>query len=121
MKYKTLFRVLLKAIGIAMVGWSAPPLLSAVAQIAVEQVITSSGSVVYWPWLIGQVVAQSLMLVFGLYLFFGGRWIVDRAIPGNRPYCHECGYDLTANTTGNCPECDTPTIHTSGPLLRERK
>ena len=42
------------------------------------------------------------------YLFFGGKWIADKAIPGNRPYCHECGYDLT-NAVGNvCTECGTP-------------
>ena len=42
------------------------------------------------------------------YLFFGGKWVADKAIPGNRPYCHECGYDLT-NAAGNvCTECGTP-------------
>ncbi|GMU20302.1 MAG: hypothetical protein AMXMBFR13_03990 [Phycisphaerae bacterium] len=47
-------------------------------------------------------------VAFGLYLFFGGRWIVDKAVPANRPYCPECGYDLTAATRNRCPECDTP-------------
>lgn len=25
-----------------------------------------------------------------------------------RPFCHHCGYDLTGNTTGRCPECGRP-------------
>jgi predicted amidophosphoribosyltransferase len=48
------------------------------------------------------------MAASGLYLFFGGKWIVDLAIPGNRPYCQECGYDLTGAHRDRCPECDTP-------------
>ncbi|MGB7157408.1 MAG: hypothetical protein WBD40_05045 [Tepidisphaeraceae bacterium] len=34
--------------------------------------------------------------------------VLLKAIPGNRPYCHECGYDLT-NAVGHvCVECGTP-------------
>jgi hypothetical protein len=48
-----------------------------------------------------------LSLLIGLYLFFGGKWIVNRAIPGNRPYCQECGYELTRTQSDRCPECGT--------------
>src|SRR4051794_1710693 len=109
MKYKTLFRVMLKAIGVWLIA-------SATAQ--------GSGSLLFYlgstfifdrP---GQVsfsegfplyLAQPMMeMVIGLYLLLGGKWIADKAIPGNRPYCHECGYDLT-NAAGNvCTECGTP-------------
>ena len=27
------------------------------------------------------------------------------AARSNRPYCPECGYDLSKATSGNCPEC----------------
>lgn len=34
-------------------------------------------------------------------------WWVDRlALPG---FCAACGYDLTGNVSGRCPECGTPT------------
>ena len=48
-----------------------------------------------------------LIGILGLYLFLGGRWIVDKSIPSNRRYCHECGYDLTHTDSNCCPECGT--------------
>lgn len=32
-----------------------------------------------------------------------------RSGPAGRPVCHKCGYDLTGNVSGICPECGTPT------------
>ncbi len=43
----------------------------------------------------------SALLSLGAYLWFAGR----QHRPG---YCR-CGYDLTGNTSGRCPECGTPT------------
>ena len=40
-----------------------------------------------------------------------------------RPYppghCRRCGYDLTGNVSGRCPECGTPTALQSGSEVRE--
>lgn len=43
--------------------------------------------------------------VAGLYLIYSGRFFLDRFAPITRSKCIECGYDLTGNTSGRCPEC----------------
>ena len=61
-----------------------------------------------WTFGLGRVLPKMIQLCIGLYLFRGGDWIVNRVIPTNRPYCHECGYDLTGSgMAGECPECGT--------------
>jgi hypothetical protein len=99
MKYKTLFRMLLKVIAV----WLFVDGLSSLLM-SVGYAFMGVGDFYF---IFGTVSALA-KVGFGLYLFFGGKWIADKAIPGNRPYCHECGYDLT-NAAGNvCTECGTP-------------
>ena len=45
-------------------------------------------------------------LAGGAILFLRGGRAAGRA--GGSPRCPSCGYDLTANTSGTCPECGTP-------------
>jgi hypothetical protein len=107
MKYKTLFRLMLKAIGVYLFAEGIPQL--GAYGIGLIYGLTQAR----WARLSGtygllNLSAPLFSVAFGLYLFFGGRWIVDKAIPANRPYCPECGYDLTAANRNRCPECDTP-------------
>lgn len=41
------------------------------------------------------------LILLGSALWFFG----SRAVPG---FCRKCGYDLTGNASGRCPECGTP-------------
>jgi hypothetical protein len=107
MKYKTLFRLLLKYLGVSMFVTGLSSLMMQIANITFY--FTSPGIIGVQRWIfVINVFSPLIGMGIGLYLFFGGKWIADKAIPGNRPYCHECGYDLT-NAAGNvCTECGTP-------------
>jgi len=105
MRYKTAFRLGLKLIGVWMIA-SAVGDAGSVIGVCFE--LATSGQIV-GNWMLGPLLGVSGQVAVGLYLFFGGRWIVDKAIPSNRPYCHECGYELSgaAPAEGVCPECGT--------------
>jgi hypothetical protein len=110
MKYKTLFRLLLKAIGVFLFMQG---IAHAITQLGwVLQILGVSlfgGFPGSWDWgLVGYLLGSVVQAILGLYLFFGGAWIADKAIPGNRPYCPECAYDLTRIAGDRCPECGTP-------------
>lgn len=54
----------------------------------------------------------ALLILLGAVLRFLG----SRANPG---YCSKCGYDLTGNASGRCPECGTPADQTTYAENRE--
>lgn len=110
MKHKTLFRLMLKVIGVWVFVTGASSLLTMLAGLAFLLVSLPGGMTQNEYYSSVSLVGPLLQTAAGLYLFFGGRWIADRAIPSNRPYCHECGYELTgANAASDlCPECGTP-------------
>jgi hypothetical protein len=102
MRYKTLFRLMLKLLGVYFFVVGAGALISVAASIFLFR---RSGA--------GWSVEQGLLstahpafeLLVGLYLFFGGQRLADHAIPSNRSYCPECGYDVTGSASRICPEC----------------
>ena len=110
------WRQLQKLLGVWLCALGLGTLLAALAQGA----ITVFGQDVGWfggyggialppmvfAWQVGIGLVPALVqMLIGLYLFFGAAWLANRAIPGNRPYCHECGYDLSKVTREICPEC----------------
>lgn len=111
MKHKTLFRLALKAIGILLLGFAIPQLTeTATLTLAYLREYFYFGVAPNWavgdPLLFSsRPIGGLLQVAFALYLLFGGRWIVDRCIPSNRPYCPECGYDLSSSGGDRCVEC----------------
>jgi len=110
MKYKTAFRLALKAIGVLVIAQHLP--MAIISTCSVSVTILTEGMLGFGPmstlsWELQTGIMYVMGALVGCYLLFGGRWIVDRAIPSNRPYCHECAYELTGNVTGVCPECGT--------------
>ena len=121
MKHKTWFRLVIKAIGVLLIGLSASPLASAVIWTVRTMLFgdpwtmyTANSSVmtrgpISFAAILEQLInaiPPLLQMLTGWYLLFGGKWIVNRCIPSNHPYCPECGYDLSHSPhASQCPEC----------------
>jgi hypothetical protein len=108
MKYKTAFRLTLRAIGVFVIARFFPELASVVVSLVQYSTLGSMQGVhdtyyvIYGPQWVGSVVG----VLIGLYLLLGGKWLADTIIPSNHEYCFECGYDLTGSRQSDrCPEC----------------
>lgn len=101
MKYKTLFRLALKFLGVWLIVQSV---CSAAAQLLSMATYPSNLEFVLW-----YVPIELARIAVGCYFFFGGKWVADLAIPSNRRYCPECAYELYGLLAAQCPECGTPT------------
>lgn len=104
MKYKELFRLLLKALGVFLVIQGLAGLAPEVTSIIRRTIEGEDSSVITR---ISRYIDNLIGIALGLYFFFGGKWILNKAIPPNRSYCHECGYELCNQTNNCCPECGT--------------
>jgi len=84
-------------------------------------VIGTTSLFIMWDNLVASVPSKwSLVLIFMLYLIGAGLafWLTRRDIRRRLrtqltkkgiPICIPCGYNLTGNESGTCPECGTPT------------
>lgn len=105
MKYKTLVRLTVKVLGIYLVVAGLGQLCGALVYVVgLSLGTTGVSSVAFWRYL-SMLGSPAGNVVLGLYLFFGGTWVVNKIVPSNRPYCPECGCELTGLTGARCPEC----------------
>jgi len=104
MKYKTLFRLALKFLGL----WFVVDGIVDVMRVLVHDVVRHRmvGAPGIW-WSANSYFGAVVQLAMGLYFLLGGEWIVKKIIPSNRPYCPECAYDLRGMSGDRCPECGT--------------
>jgi hypothetical protein len=105
MKYKTACRLAVRLIGLFFLVeglTNVPQLLAGIWQIFVN---SAGGGVA--PYYAFVLLSPAVNFLIGGYLFAGGDRIVNYLIPSNRPYCHECGYELTLPASKHCPECGT--------------
>ena len=110
MKYRTLFRLLLKVVGVLIIANDIPALLyciRAILELFTGTRSTGCGCATGIGGLLLNMIPTVLQVAVGLYLFFDGEWLVNKAIPRNPPFCFECGRDLTG-LEGHCPGCGTP-------------
>jgi 7-keto-8-aminopelargonate synthetase-like enzyme len=89
--------------------WGA--VAGAVAGVA-EAMITAIGATDYW--LRVQIHWSQLGFAGWAFGAIGGYVLAKRinrrrAEREARGFCRRCGYDLTGNVSGRCPECGTPT------------
>jgi hypothetical protein len=104
MKYKTLFRLAVKFLGLWVIVIGGAEGVLYLAQIAMA--LMNQQSMGMWQWMVPMALSPILKVGLGLYLFTRGEWIVNLAIPSNRAYCPHCGYDLQGRDGGrHCPEC----------------
>lgn len=104
------FKLLVRAIGILLLGLSVPLILWTIGSILLEQFGYAypgqrSGDLllVRLPGVVGYG-AQAGM---GVYLLFGAQQLIEMCIAGVRYRCAACGYDIVGIQTGLCPECGT--------------
>jgi hypothetical protein len=115
----TWFKLLVRAIGLLLMGMGLPYFVSTLVNLvtwALDQGGSQLGYSYVLPY-IPSVAGAAAESVFGLYLFLGANGVIARCLRDVRGHCPSCGYDVSAVSTGRCPECGTefkPPSHNSG-------
>jgi hypothetical protein len=104
------FKLLVRAIGLLILGLGGPSLLFSLTGLLVEvwdQSVAQYGVMRYVAVTLPPMLAYGAQTAFGLYLFLGAERLISRCMRDVRGHCPACGYDLSSTSTGRCPECGT--------------
>ena len=116
---------MLKIVGVLLIGLSLPDLTqlaATIVQISQRQGVGLGGLRTDF-WISFGIQSFGYLFQFGLgiYLIAGGEWLVSKCIPSNRPYCPECGYDLSNSSTDWCAECGIDLTHLFAERIKNRR
>lgn len=99
------FKLIMRLIGVLLIGLSLPTAAGAVASLIYGFVNGANylepGALI---WLFSLLPALA-QLGIGLYLLFGSKWLMERCLRGIDSTCPNCAYDLTGATGNTCSEC----------------
>jgi hypothetical protein len=103
------FKLLVRAIGLLLIGLGAPWLLHLVLRLGyslfMEEFPVNAASV------LGElvvIIAYGAQVAFGLYLLSGGGRLTRWCLRDTLGSCAVCGYDTSTITVSACPECGAP-------------
>lgn len=110
MKHKTWFRLVVKALGLYCMAMGIPELLATAAWVIQTLLSDDAQTWSASTYLSTSLVGPMAFVGVGLWLFLGAGWFANLAIPSNREYCPECGYDISKSSEATCPECGTARV-----------
>lgn len=113
MNHRTTFRLLLKLAGILLVSVPLNPVIGDLIAYAQAHIYEDAwfaddptASKFDELFALGYQLLMTLApTLFGLYLVFGGEWLVDKLLPLRHPFCSNCGHRLRDANAKKCPEC----------------
>lgn len=101
------FRLMIRGIGVLLLGLSVPSLFSFVGMIgSILGMDTGYRDYVSWTYG-GYILAGVAQIAFGIYLLFFAEGLIRRCLSDTIGRCPMCQYDLKGQRNGKCPECGT--------------
>src|SRR5262245_41502110 len=113
------FRLLVKAIGMLLIGLAVPSLIQTLAWAwRFAQGFPGMSTDDSWMWMLSSGLGPVVQGVMGAYLLLRGDRLIERCLRDVYGRCPVCGYDLRGHAAATCPECGNAlpgrTLGTSG-------
>lgn len=107
------FKLLIRAVGVLMLGLGGPMIVWYAARLIVAGVPGSPGAtsrslVSEATMAVPGLLAYGSQAALGWYLIFRGEWFIKKVLGEIQGRCAMCGYDLHGLKADACPECNAP-------------